>query len=128
MDAMPAGGRIWIRLSCSHDEIVLQVLDEGDGISHGIEESLFEAFVTTKASGLGLGLSICQEVAREHGARITLRTRSDDHGAIAEVVFPIQRSSSAREPTMAFEERDLLGDMSSEAAMTSSGHQARIAI
>jgi two-component system sensor kinase FixL len=68
---------------------MVRVTDDGEGISADVQESLFEAFVTTKASGLGLGLSICQEVAREHGAQLTLKNRNDRRGAIAEVVFPI---------------------------------------
>lgn len=89
LDAMPNGGRIEIQLSAYQDHVMVRVTDDGEGISADVQESLFEAFVTTKASGLGLGLSICQEVAREHGAQLTLKNRNDRRGAIAEVVFPI---------------------------------------
>jgi signal transduction histidine kinase len=88
MDAMPDGGAIQIHLLETNAGICLKVVDEGDGISRDVADSLFEPFVTTKASGLGLGLSICQEVAREHDAQFTLRNRTDARGAIAEVIFP----------------------------------------
>jgi C4-dicarboxylate-specific signal transduction histidine kinase len=48
----------------------LAVADLGDGVPPEIGDRLFEAFVTTKRGGLGLGLSICRSVVEAHGGAI----------------------------------------------------------
>lgn len=48
----------------------LAVSDLGDGVPPEVRERLFEAFVTTKRGGLGLGLSICRSVVEAHGGTI----------------------------------------------------------
>lgn len=50
-------------------ELVVQ--DSGPGPSEQISADLFEPFVTAKADGVGLGLSVARQVARQHGGRIT---------------------------------------------------------
>ena len=49
---------------------VFSVRDDGDGVPADVRERLFEAFVTTKPGGLGLGLSICRSVIEAHGGSI----------------------------------------------------------
>ena len=92
MEAMPRPGRIVVHAHAEKDSVVVRILDEGDGLSPELRDSPFEAFISTKESGLGLGLSICQEVAVEHQAQLSLTNRSDGHGAVAEVVFPTLKS------------------------------------
>jgi signal transduction histidine kinase len=48
----------------------LSVADLGDGVPDEAKERLFNPFVTTKAGGLGLGLSICRSVVEAHGGAI----------------------------------------------------------
>jgi hypothetical protein len=48
----------------------LAVSDLGEGVPAEIREKLFDAFVTTKPGGLGLGLSICRSVIEAHGGAI----------------------------------------------------------
>src|SRR5581483_12204794 len=48
--------------STSPGHALLSVEDTGDGVSPDVQRQLFEPFVTTKPSGLGLGLSICRSV------------------------------------------------------------------
>jgi C4-dicarboxylate-specific signal transduction histidine kinase len=67
MEAMPRG-RISVYAQAKDGSVIVRVLDEGEGLSPQLRDSPFEAFVSTKQSGLGLGLSICQEVATEHKA------------------------------------------------------------
>ncbi len=50
--------------------IIISVADTGPGISPGILPQLFETFVTSKADGMGLGLSICRTIVEAHGGRI----------------------------------------------------------
>ncbi len=51
-------------------DVIFSVSDLGDGVSPEVNERLFEAFVTTKPGGLGLGLSICRSVIESLGGSI----------------------------------------------------------
>jgi signal transduction histidine kinase len=50
--------------------LLLTVRDNGVGLDAGQAQRMFEPLVTTKASGLGLGLAICRAIAAAHGGRI----------------------------------------------------------
>ena len=50
--------------------IALLVSDTGPGLAPEVAEQLFHAFITTKSSGMGLGLSICRTIMEAHGGRI----------------------------------------------------------
>src|SRR3546814_18146655 len=54
----------------------VSVEDSGPGVPKAIAENLFRAFVSTKAQGMGLGLSICRTIIEANGGRIWLETRS----------------------------------------------------
>lgn len=48
----------------------IRVTDTGPGIASEVAERLFQPFVTTKAQGMGVGLSICRTIIEAHGGRI----------------------------------------------------------
>lgn len=81
-------GRIAVyttRLGRSDDEsatraVRLLVEDNGPGFAPHILKRAFEPYVTTKASGTGLGLAMVKKIIDEHGARIELANRSPEHG------------------------------------------------
>jgi len=63
------------------------VADTGTGISPEIARQLFQPFVTSKASGMGVGLSICRTIIEAHGGRITARA-NDGGGTVFEFTLP----------------------------------------
>jgi len=65
----------------------LAVSDLGDGVLPEVRERLFDAFVTTKRGGLGLGLSICRSGVEAHGGQIRL----DLNGRGARFAFTLPR-------------------------------------
>lgn len=93
VEAMPSGGDISIRAlhhrpSFSNQSLVLvDVVDEGIGITPEIRPKVFEPFFTTKPHGTGLGLSICKEIADFHRARLTVGAGTNMRGTIARVEF-----------------------------------------
>lgn len=76
LDALAAGGEVKIAAGIDHPpsgapQLVLTVADNGPGLPAGVGERIFEPFVSTKESGLGLGLSICRRIAEAHGGTLT---------------------------------------------------------
>ena len=70
--------RLSIRTSCVRDGYVdVTVEDTGSGIGEDIASQLFQPFVTSKQSGMGIGLSICRTIVEAHGGRIWFEPGSD---------------------------------------------------
>jgi signal transduction histidine kinase len=89
VEAMPHGGLITIEVfSKQTSTVVIRVIDEGVGLDPSSRTKLFEPFFTTKSSGTGLGLSICREIATFHRAQLSLTSRTNGRGTIAQVEFP----------------------------------------
>jgi len=63
------------------DGVVIQVRDSGTGLDSEGAERVFEAFYTTKAEGLGIGLSISRTIVNAHGGRLWVRP-NEPHGAV----------------------------------------------
>ena len=64
---------IRIALAESAEQILFSITDNGPGVPEAIRESLFQPFVSVgKPSGTGLGLTLAQKIAQEHGGTVTL--------------------------------------------------------
>ena len=72
----------------------VSVRDYGVGIPEQVRERLFEQFFTTKAKGLGMGLSIVRSIVESHGGTIAAEN-ADDGGARFEFSLPASRQTSA---------------------------------
>lgn len=79
--------QIWIYTRSSGEEVTIEVKDNGPGLSEELLHSPFDAFQTTKASGMGLGLSICQTIIEAHGSTIAV---SSEPGAGASFTFTLR--------------------------------------
>jgi len=66
------------------------VRDTGHGISAEAAERLFQPFVTTKAQGMGVGLSICRTIVEAHGGRIWMEPNPNG-GAVFRLTLPTVR-------------------------------------
>ena len=71
-EAMGDGGEIIVEAARDADGDSIVLRDTGPGVAQEIRESVFEPLVTTKAKGIGLGLTICREIIEHHGGGIEL--------------------------------------------------------
>ena len=78
LDAMPEGGSLEIRVDSSEDgHAELHVLDDGPGIPEELFPRLFDPFVSTKETGIGLGLAVSHRIARSHGGTLSAMNRPE---------------------------------------------------
>jgi two-component system sensor kinase FixL len=99
IEAMQNSERSELIVATKLDNSVVKILvgDTGSGISPDVAERLFQPFVTTKVSGLGLGLSICREIVEAHGGQITVSTNSAG-GTDFTVTLPLSSGAGDSDP------------------------------
>jgi signal transduction histidine kinase len=68
--------------------VVVAVQDSGPGLNPEGVDRLFDAFYTTKASGMGMGLSICRSIVEAHGGQIWA-LRDVGRGATFQFTIPL---------------------------------------
>jgi nitrogen-specific signal transduction histidine kinase len=80
--------RVCIEWGQTGDDEYIAISDNGPGLDPRIMNTLFDPFVTTKAQGSGLGLSIAQRQAHQNNARIEItRNTGLAHGTIARIIM-----------------------------------------
>jgi len=103
LDAMPQGGVLQLQAQVNgHEELELQVRDNGPGIAAELLPRLFEPFVSGKETGLGLGLVVSRRIAEAHGGTL-IGANLPTGGANFLLRLPTvtQRAMSASEPALA---------------------------
>jgi PAS domain S-box-containing protein len=72
LDAMPDGGSVEVELRPPRDgHVELFVRDTGPGIAPHVLPKVFETFVSSKETGIGLGLPVSRRIAEDHGGTLT---------------------------------------------------------
>lgn len=89
MAAMPAHRRVLtVTLARHGDDIAVEVADRGTGIDPAVAGRLFDAFVSTKTDGMGIGLSICRSIVELHKGRLAHRPGAEG-GTVFTLTLPI---------------------------------------
>jgi signal transduction histidine kinase len=86
--AVAPGGAVKISSHRDGNWRVIEVADDGPGISPEIADRLFTPFATTKRDGHGLGLAVSQNIALAHGGRIQVRSNSPLRGSTFSLWLP----------------------------------------
>ena len=84
--------RIVLSAGVSGGEIVVSVIDTGPGIPDEVLEKIFDPLVTTKETGLGVGLAVCRSIITAHGGRIW--AENIEGGAVFSFTLPVVPESA----------------------------------
>jgi len=89
-EAMPKGGTLTVRTTREDNKVLIHIQDTGAGIPEEIRDKIFEAFFTTKqkVKGVGLGLSVCYGIIKDHGGEIKVESEVDK-GTSFKIHLPI---------------------------------------
>ncbi len=74
--------------------VAIEIADTGPGISEEVAARLFQPFVTSKANGMGIGLSIAKRIVEAHGGQISVNHNSSG-GATFRFILPAAASEEA---------------------------------
>ena len=90
--ASPAGAVVTVKTrltdTAEGQKAEIAVIDRGSGIDPKHMENIFNPFFTTKAAGVGLGLSIVSKIVDEHGGQITVESTPGE-GSVFHVYLPV---------------------------------------
>jgi two-component system NtrC family sensor kinase len=91
-EAMPSGGTLTVRTAREDQKVSVHIQDTGVGIPEEIQNKIFEAFFTTKqkVKGVGLGLSVCYGIIKDHGGEIRVESE-EGKGTTFIISLPIEK-------------------------------------
>jgi signal transduction histidine kinase len=89
MSVVSEGPRELLISSASNavESVLVAIRNSGPGLTPESRDRLFQAFYTTKANGMGMGLSICRSIIEDHGGRLWA-TGLHPHGALFQFTIP----------------------------------------
>lgn len=88
-DAVKENGVVSIGYYKQKKDLVIEISDNGIGISPELQKKIFDLYYTTKKDGNGLGLSITQKIISQHKGSITLQSKVNN-GTTFKIILPIQ--------------------------------------
>jgi PAS domain S-box-containing protein len=92
IDAMPDGGNLAVKVRTEFvtNEVVIDIIDSGEGISPENLDKIFEPFFTTKETGTGLGLGLAYQTIKSHFGILNIYSEPEK-GTHIEIKLPIQK-------------------------------------
>ncbi len=92
-DALEKGGQLIISSREINGNVEMEFSDTGTGMTEDTMKRLWVPFFTTKAKGMGFGLSICKRIIEAHGGKISVVSNLGK-GTVFLVSFPLKREAS----------------------------------
>jgi signal transduction histidine kinase len=75
--------------------VLVRVVDSGPRVDPEVVKKMFQPFFTTKSSGMGMGLSICQTIVEAHGGRLTAAP-NNPHGMEFQIILPLHQDAASK--------------------------------
>ena len=88
--AMPQGGELRILCTPEGSNVHIDVSDTGSGIPPEVQPRIFESFLSTRAGGTGLGLTIALRIVKDHHGSLQLRS-TGPNGTTMRVTLPVAK-------------------------------------
>ncbi len=88
IEAMPHGGTLLIRGTTDLDFISIIISDSGNGIAADDMSMASDPFYTTKTYGTGLGLTLVEQIVKQHDGTVTI-SANDPHGLMITIRLPL---------------------------------------
>jgi len=86
--AMPDGGTVTLRLQEMAYSVAIAVADSGCGIPDDFRDKVFDPYFTTRPTGTGMGLALCEKIVRQHDG--TIEFTSSANGTTFVVTLPLR--------------------------------------
>jgi len=96
IDAMPDGGSLRIRARETDHHVEFAFADSGAGMTKEVLDKIFTPLFTTKAKGMGLGLSICKRIVEAHGGKISAES-AQGKGTVFTISLPLSANPTRDE-------------------------------
>lgn len=87
VQSMRRPGRLWIRAHAEGASVLVDIEDEGDGMTPEVKARIFEPYFTTRSTGVGLGLILVKRIIDQHGGRIEVDSEPG-RGTRVRIVLP----------------------------------------
>ncbi len=95
IDACDAGGTIVVAASIAGDRFTLRVADSGCGMTPEVLQRCRDLFYTSKETGSGIGLALCQQIATTSGGNLTIES-APGSGTVVAIEVPIHPPKASR--------------------------------
>src|SRR5690625_2468842 len=103
-EAMTNKGTIYLHTYIKNQFVIMDIIDEGEGITPEVINELYEPFFTTKEQGTGLGLIITQHLLDLHQAKLEVRPNKQK-GSTFTILLPLSNPSRSEEHTSELQSR-----------------------
>ena len=95
LEAVSQGGNILIRSETTEDHYIINVIDDGSGISPEDLPFIFNPFFSTKPDGAGIDLAVVKRIMESHGGRVEASSQKEE-GTTISLFFPLERRRTIR--------------------------------
>ena len=95
IQATGESGAVTLCAAAQDGKVLMQVKDEGCGISPENLDKIFDPFFTTKETGTGLGLSVVHQIVEQHGGLLTAQNNDPGKGATFSILMPARPERAA---------------------------------